>query len=154
VGPRAPAHPRAPNPPHHPQPESGLTKESIEKILDGTELTGHGLETAILEIEQEFGINAYFTIAVMKLESGNGKSRLAKVKNNLFGLNATGGSNEQAYAFETKADSVKRFGQLIAKHYVGKGLDTVGKVAKKYCPANPKWARLVENIMFSDHLKL
>src|SRR5690606_7547995 len=134
--------------------ESGLTAEAIAKLLEGTALEDHGLEEAILEIEEEHGINAYFTIAVMKLESGNGKSRLARDKNNLFGLNATGGSNSKAYSFETKSDSVHKFGSLIAKSYIGKGYTTIEKIAKKYCPPNPKWASLVKNIMNRDYKKL
>ncbi len=136
------------------QSDSGLTETHIEEILQGTALEDPSLASAILEIEDEYGINAYFTIAVMKLESGIGKSKLAKTKNNLFGLNATGGSNSEAFAFDTKADSVRKFGQLIADYYVDKGYTTIEKVAKKYCPANSKWSGLVKKIMYSDHGKL
>lgn len=133
---------------------SGMTEEDVAKLLEGTALEGHGLEEAILGIEEEYGINALFTIAVMKLESGNGKSKLAREKNNLFGLNATGGGNAKAYRFETKSDSVYKFGSIIAKSYLAKGYSTLEKVGKKYCPANPKWASLVESIMKRDHRKL
>jgi flagellum-specific peptidoglycan hydrolase FlgJ len=154
---KKPQHPEAAKPAgvsHEVISDSGLTKEDISEILEGTQLVGHGLEDAVLEVEEKYGINAYFTIAVMKLESGNGKSRLARVKNNLFGLNATGGNNEQAYSFETKADSVYRFGQLIYDKYVKKGLTTIEKVGRKYCPANEKWADLIVRIMKSDQLKV
>ncbi|WP_276352328.1 glucosaminidase domain-containing protein [Cohnella caldifontis] len=134
--------------------DSGLDEDGIKEILKGTALEGHGLESAILEIEEDFGINAFFTIAVMKLESGNGTSRLAKSKNNLFGLNATGGSNRNAYEFDSKADSVRKFGQIIARNYIGKGYTTVEKVARKYCPANSKWSKLVKSIMNSDVKKV
>jgi len=134
--------------------DSGLTEADIALLLEGTALEGHGLEEAILGIEEEYGINALFTIAVMKLESGNGKSKLAREKNNLFGLNATGGSNSKAYRFETKSDSVYKFGKIIAKSYLDKGYSTIEKVGKKYCPANPEWATLVENIMKRDLRKL
>jgi hypothetical protein len=134
--------------------ESGLTEANIAEIFEGTALEGHDLEQAILDVEETYGINAYFTIAVMKLESGNGKSKLAKEKNNLFGLNAVGNSTKKAYAFESKADSVYKFGELISKKYVGKGYTTIEKVARKYCPANPKWASLVKRIMNGDYKKL
>lgn len=133
---------------------SNLTEDDIAELFDGTELEGHDIEEAVLEVEEEYGINALFTVAVMKLESGNGKSKLAKNKNNLFGLNATGGGNHKAFSFETKGDSVRKFGQLLAKNYVGKGYTTIDKIAKKYCPANPKWASLVLNIMKRDYNKL
>lgn len=137
------------------QSDSGLTEAHIAKILEGTALAGHQLEEAILEIEEEYGINAYFTIAVMKLESGNGKSWIARKKNNLFGLNAIDGDKyNKAFSFKTKGDSVRKFGQLLSKNYVGKGLKTIEKVAKKYCPANSKWSSLVKNIMKRDYRKL
>ncbi|QJD83141.1 glucosaminidase domain-containing protein [Cohnella herbarum] len=135
--------------------ESGLTEEDISVIFNGTALEGHGLEQTILEVEEEYGINALFTIAVMKLESGNGSSRLAKNKNNLFGLNASGkDAHKRAFSFETKGDSVRKFGQLLSKNYVGKGYTTIEKIATKYCPANSKWSGLVKNIMTKDYKKL
>jgi hypothetical protein len=135
--------------------DSGLTEEHIAKLFEKTALADHGLEKAVLDIEQEYGINAYFTIAVMKLESGNGKSTLAKKKNNLFGLNAIDSDKyNRAFSFKTKGDSVRKFGQLLAKNYVDKGFTTIDKIARKYCPANPKWASLVMNIMKKDYKKL
>ncbi|HTG70497.1 MAG TPA: glucosaminidase domain-containing protein [Candidatus Udaeobacter sp.] len=135
--------------------DSGLTEAHIAKIFEGTALSGHNLEQAILEIEEEYGINAYFTIAVMKLESGNGKSYLAKKKNNLFGLNAIDGNKyNKAFSFKTKGDSVRKFGQLLSRNYVNKGLTTIEKVARKYCPANSRWSSLVKNIMKRDYKKL
>lgn len=135
--------------------DSGLMEEHISEILEGTELADHGLEEAILDIEEEYGINAYFTIAVMKLESGNGESRIAKRKNNLFGLNAIAGDAfNKALSFETKADSVRMFGQLIAEKYVDKGYTTVERIARKYCPANSKWPSHVKNIMARDYRSL
>jgi len=136
------------------QSDSGLSEAHIAALFKGTALAGHELEEAVLEIEEQYGINAYFTIAVMKLESGNGKSRLAKTKNNLFGLNATGGSNKNAFNFKSKGASVEKFGQLLSKNYVKKGYTTIEKVATKYCPVNPKWPILVKGIMKSDYKKL
>lgn len=133
---------------------SGLTEQHIAEIFEGTALEGQGLEEAVLEVEEEYGINAYFTIAVMKLESGNGNSRLAKKKNNLFGLNAIDGDAfNRAYSFKTKGDSVRKFGELISKNYVGKGYATIEKVADKYA-SNPRWPVLVKSIMNSDFKKI
>jgi flagellum-specific peptidoglycan hydrolase FlgJ len=131
------------------QTASGLTAEHIAQIFKGTGLAGHGLEKAVVQLESDYGINAYFTIAVMKLESGDGKSRMAKNKNNLFGLNGKGGY----LRFASKPESVRKFGQLISKNYIGKGYTTVEKVARKYCPVNPKWPALVKTIMNRDYKK-
>ncbi|NHN30821.1 glucosaminidase domain-containing protein [Paenibacillus agricola] len=134
---------------------SSLTEEHIAQIFEGTALSGYELEKAILEVEQEYGINAYFTIAVMKLESGHGKSLIARNKNNMFGLNAIDNdAYNKAFSFETKGDSVQKFGQLISEHYVDKGYTSIEKVARKYCQANPQWPILVKQIMESDYKKL
>ncbi|TVY01928.1 glucosaminidase domain-containing protein [Cohnella terricola] len=134
---------------------SGLSEENIAVIFEGTALAGHGLEKTVLEVEEDYGINALFTIAVMKLESGNGSSTLAKKKNNLFGLNASGANpHDKAYSFETKGDSVRKFGQLLSNNYVDKGYTTIEKIAGKYCPANSQWPKLVKNIMKKDFRKL
>lgn len=135
--------------------ESGLSEDDIGEILEDTELADQGLEKAILDIESEYGVNAYFTIAVMKLESGNGESKLAKRKNNLFGLNAIAGDAfNKALSFETKADCIRMFGQLIAEKYVDQGYTTVEKIARKYCPANSKWSSHVKTIMTRDYRSL
>lgn len=135
--------------------DSGLFEVQIEEIFKGTSLAGYGLEKAILEVEEEYGINAFFTIAVMKLESAIGKSKIAMDKNNLFGLNAIDGDEyNQALSFNSKADSVRKFGQLISINYINKGYTTLEKVASKYCEANPKWPGLVKSIMEGDYRKL
>jgi len=135
--------------------DSRLTEEHITQIFEGTSLADHDLEKTILDIEELYGINAYFTIAVMKLESGHGKSKIARDKNNLFGLNAIDGdAYNKAFSFETKGDSVEKFGQLISDNYIDKGFTSIEKVASKYCSANPKWSSLVMNIMKRDYKKL
>ena len=132
--------------------DSGLTLADIDTLLAGTELEDEGLKQAILDVEEKYGINAYFTIAVMKLESGNGSSKIARKKNNLFGLNAIAGdAYNQALSFKSKADCVMKFGQLMADKYVDKGYTTVDKVAKKYCPANSRWPSHVKDIMAKDY---
>lgn len=134
---------------------SGLTEEHIAKIIKNTPLEGEGLEKAILEIEEMYGINSYFTIAVMKLESGHGKSRIARTKNNLFGLNAVDSDPyNKALSFKTKEESVKKFGHIISEFYISKGLTSVEKVADKYCGVNSNWPVLVKSIMNSDYKKL
>ncbi|WP_309118169.1 glucosaminidase domain-containing protein [Paenibacillus sp.] len=135
--------------------DSGLTEAHIAELFEGTPLEGQGLEKAVLAVEEEYGINSYFIIAVMKLESGHGKSKIAKNKNNLFGLNASGKNPyKNALSFETKGESVEKFGQIIADFYVDKGLTSVEKVARKYCPSNSKWPSLVKNIMNRDYKKV
>ncbi|WP_165452270.1 glucosaminidase domain-containing protein [Paenibacillus thalictri] len=135
--------------------DSGLTEEQISKIIQNTALEGEGLEQAILEIEKTYGINSYFTIAVMKLESGHGKSQLARNKNNLFGLNAIDNdSYNSALSFTTKGESVKEFGHIISEFYIEQGFTSIEKIARKYCGANSNWPSLVMSIMNGDYKKV
>ena len=88
--------------------KSNLTAEQIELILNGNELSGIG--QAIVDIENLYGINCFVTLAVARLESGNGTSKIARGKKNLFGLCAYDSNPYyHALSFTTKEDSVYKF---------------------------------------------
>ncbi|MDG0812585.1 hypothetical protein [Cohnella rhizosphaerae] len=72
-----------------------MTEAHIAKLFKGTALAGHGIEDVVLEIEEDYGINALFTIAVMKLESGNGKSKLSRTKKQFIRLERDERRSEQ-----------------------------------------------------------
>ncbi|MMZ42254.1 Bifunctional autolysin precursor [compost metagenome] len=133
---------------------SNLSVDEIYQIIKNTNLGGRSTAQAIYDVERENGVNAFFTIAVAKLESGNGNSRLAKGKNNLFGLNATGDVYANANRYPTKAASVRSFGHIIERNYIDKGLTTVASVNRKYCPPNPGWKTLVASIVKGDIRKI
>lgn len=131
---------------------SNVSVQQLQKLLDGTEL--EGIEHALKEVEDKFGINALFTLAVAKLESGHGTSALARNKNNLFGLNAVdGNAYGKGFSYPSKAASVLDFGQRIKKYYVNKGLDDLHSINRKYS-SSPTWASKVSAIMYSDMRKL
>ena len=131
---------------------SNVSVQQLQKLLDGTDL--EGIEYALKEVEDKFGINALFTLAVAKLESGHGTSSLARNKNNLFGMNAVDGdSYGKGFAYPSKAHSVLDFGQRIKKYYVNKGLDDLHSINRKYS-SSPTWASKVSAIMQSDMRKL
>lgn len=132
---------------------SNLSVSDVEKMLPKA-MGGRSVAKAIVEVEEKYGINALFTIAVAKLESGNGKSRLAKNKNNLFGLNATGSVYNNANGYSSKAASVHDFGRIISKYYIKQGRVTLKSINAKYCPPNPKWKNLVSDIIKGDLKKI
>lgn len=82
---------------------SGLIATQIDGLLEGTEL--YGIGEAVYEIEQEYSIDAYFTISVASLESGFGSSELAHSKNNIFGM--------RNCSFDSYSASVRYFGKLM-----------------------------------------
>lgn len=127
--------------------KSGATIEELDAYLEDFNLGGLG--EAVLEVEEEYGINAFFTVGVMRLESGNGTSKLSINKNNLFGLAAYDGSAyHSGLSFETKSDCVKYFGKLIKNHYIDEGRTTANSINTKYC-SSKTWARKISSI--SNH---
>lgn len=109
---------------------SGLSASEIDRKLAGTNLSGIGW--AIEDVENTYGINAYFTMAVASHESGNGNSNLAVNNNNLFGFKA--GDGWASYG--SKGDSVYAFGKNISKNYIGQGLSSISSINGKYCPGD------------------
>lgn len=109
---------------------SGLSVDQInQKLSSYPGLAGLGY--AIKDIENNYGVNAYFTMAVASHESGYGTSNLAINNNNLFGFK--NGNKGWAY-FNSKGEAIYRFGATISKGYFGIGLITPASINPKYCP--------------------
>jgi len=129
-----------------------LSINDFKKLLDGSKL--EGLEYAILKAENKYGINGLFILAVAKLESGNGTSKIAKYKNNLFGLNAVDSDPyNKAFYFNSKSESVYTFANIINKYYVSNGLTTIRQINTRYS-SSKKWTGKVYSIMNVEYKKL
>lgn len=120
---------------------SGLTADDFDVILDGTAFEGTG--DAWVKLEQEYGVNAVFGMAVAWQESGFGTSDIAKNRNNAFGLLGSDGW----MTFDTLSDSIYSFGRTISKNefYINKSID---EIAVHYCTSGPvEWANAVKSLM-------
>ena len=103
---------------------SGLSAKAFDYILEGTNLDGMGY--AFEELEQEYGVNGLFAMAVAQTETGFGRSEYARNKNNFFGM--------LGCSYETKYDGIMAFGKLMNKPiYYQNSIDRIGKT---YCPPN------------------
>lgn len=108
------------------------------------------LEDAFLAAESTYGVDASFLAAVAALESGWGKSELAREKNNLFGWRGADGYME----FDSPEDCIDHVAEYLAEEYLDpdglyyNGL-SVEDVAKNYCGGNADWVKMVEEIMQS-----
>lgn len=108
------------------------------------------LEDAFLAAESTYGVDARFLAAVAALESGWGKSELARKKNNLFGWRGADGY----MAFDSPEDCIDHVAGYLAAEYLSpeglyyNGL-TVEDVAISYCGGNADWVKMVEEIMQS-----
>lgn len=106
------------------------------------------LEDAFLAAEAEYGVDARFLAAVAALESGWGKSELAREKNNLFGWRGADGY----MAFDSPEECIDHVAGYLAEEYLSpeglyyNGL-TVEDVAEHYCGGNADWVEMVKEIM-------
>ena len=115
-------------------------KEQLKKIINNSSLTTgarkkvlSSLVDSFMYIQSEYKVNAIFALGVCIQESAGGTSKLAKNKNNLFGMK----SGKKYAKYSSKSESVKAFGRLISgKTYFGKGRTSVSAIGKVYCDSN------------------
>lgn len=107
---------------------SGLSASQFNSALEGTGIEGLG--QAFVDMENNWGVDGLFCMAVAFHESANGYSRLAVNNNNLFGMKARNGWKK----FDSKYDAIVYFGEYMNKNlYKGKSVYEIGNI---YCPPN------------------
>lgn len=119
---------------------SGLTGEQIDGLLVGTDL--YGIGGPVKDIEDIYGVNAYFTISVASLESSYGSSNMAKRQNNIFGM--------LGHSFNSYGECVYFFGRLMDKYKNERGLDmSPYGINPTYCTDGSDWDGEVTSLMNS-----
>ncbi len=123
---------------------SGLSAAEFEDLMPDA-LKGYGGQ--IYDMETKYGINGIFLLAVIRLESGNGESRLAQSENNVAGNRTSGGY----LSFEVMSDGIEYAAKNLGENYLNKDgkfyVDgTLSGVESKYCPGGG-WASQVQGIM-------
>lgn len=124
--------------------KTNLTAAEISTITKGTGL--EGIENAVIDIEETYGINALFTISLAINESGWGESYLARTRNNLFGICAFDNDLDAASHFASKDECVRYWGKLISEEYFANGRYDLESINAIYA-SSPTWAYTVRNIM-------
>ncbi len=133
---------------------------AVKKIKAENGLEGLGV--CFQRMEEKYSINSIILLSIAILESGYGLSKLAKEKNNLFGLDANDsykGTENYGGKYKSKEECIEAAAFRIAKQYLeidvtcpwryimGKvDLDSLGD---RWC-SNLEWAnkvnRIAENI--------
>ena len=131
--------------------KSNLTTHEIGEITKGTNL--EGIESAVVEIEEKYNINALFTLALAAHESGYGSSYLARNRNNIFGICAYDSNVDAASGFASKSDCVRYWGKLINESYFRKGRTTLESINSIYA-SDTTWASQVRDVMSSMMQKI
>lgn len=106
---------------------SEITPEQLENALEG-KLKGMG--EAFVRAGKTFNIDPALLAAIAKHETGNGKSRAAKEKNNIAGMMGVNGLK----AYASVEDSINDMARNLSKNYLGKGLSSIVKIGAKYAP--------------------
>ncbi len=132
--------------------KSNLTKSELNKIVSNTNLKGLG--EACLIAEHLYNVNALFIISLAQHESGNGKSKIARDKNNLFGIGAYDRDPyKYAKTFETKEDCILYFAKMIKRNYFDKrNRRTAQKIGEIYA-SDPAWATKLAKTMEKNYKK-
>ena len=94
-----------------------------DKAFSGTsKLYGQG--TYFYNSQQKYGVNAVLSLALSKNETGNGRSELAILKNNGFGLDAVDSNPyEEADFFPTFASSIYEYASRYITYGIGYATD-------------------------------
>lgn len=116
----------------------GMTAEELDEHLKG-DLIGYA--ASFLQAEEDYGINACFLASVAGLESGWGRSKVAKNKNNLFGWTKNSGGYKEFDSYENCIDWCS---WKIKKNYIDKGRTTIASIGEKYC--DEEWSEIVTKI--------
>lgn len=117
--------------------KTGLSVDQFNKLLEPYALAGNG--QALYDMEQTYGINGIFCLAVARVESSVGGYGPSRNKHNYWGIvGKTWGSDYAAF---------QGFGNYILNsgYYNGKSIDAIAKI---YCPPTAsEWASNVKSCM-------
>ena len=125
----------------------GLTVEELADATGGNlaQYADWFLQGERMTDDGETCVNALFLASIAKLESGDGKSRLAVNRNNLFGWRGKDGWK----SFGTPETCILFVADRIKRNYVDKGYTTIDLIGSRYCPGDDgEWGRLVSGIYF------
>lgn len=126
---------------------SGFTAKTLERAFEQMAPGMVGTGEAFLAAEEEYGINALVLAGICHLESGGGMSGYAQRRNNLAGLGAYTSNPDNAFHFDSRADSIFFLAELLATHYApggrffGGSFDLAGIGVRYAC--DPGWASKV-----------
>ena len=108
--------------------KSEVTEEQLDGYLYAQEQKHQrmvplcGLGWIVVACAKQFKINSIFILALMIHESGWGRSRLARVKNNLCGWGAVDWNPfKMAWKFHSKEACVITVCRFLDKHYLTRG---------------------------------
>jgi|GEM_PF-292754 mannosyl-glycoprotein endo-beta-N-acetylglucosaminidase len=128
---------------------TSYSASDLNEKLAGSPLAGLGED--FKRAEDLYGVNAVVLMAIAKLESNYGRSKIAQDKNNLFGFQAYDNSPySSAKSYETKADSIYDVAKHLSNNYLKEGASyfkgySLDDIGISYSTSS-NWAREVKKI--------
>lgn len=96
---------------------STVSENFINNRLKGTDLEGLG--KAFKDAEEKYGVNALFLVSLAMHESNVGKSKIAQMKNNIFGFQAYDRAPfDYSRRFSSKEECIDYVAEYVAKNYL------------------------------------
>ncbi len=95
---------------------SYATDEDIDKMLEGTALSGMG--KTFVEAEEKYNVNALYLVGLACEESDYGRSAFAVKRNNLYGWNAVDSNPDNATFFNSKEEATLYVASKLDKNYL------------------------------------
>lgn len=131
--------------------KSDINAEDLDEYLSRFPYLS-GISETLIEVQDEYNINALLLLAIIRLESGNGKSNIARSKNNLGGLVGVYKAKAVYKQFDSKTDCVIYMADLLSNHYLtdgGKYFNgyTLPDIAKRYS-SSKAWTDLVYQLIY------
>jgi hypothetical protein len=130
-----------------------LNIAAAEKMFAGGVLSGKIQQ--VVQIANKYGVPPGFLTSVLALETGWGKSKAAKLYNNVSGSMDPKTGSMTFLKFKDVLESVEFTAKNLKKNYIDKGLTSVERIAAKYSPpgaandphgTNGGWPSLVKSI--------
>lgn len=136
---------------------SNISYESLYKMLEGTKF--QNMTQFFINCEKQYGINAFYIIAIPALESGWGTSnRSTNGTNNITGYNVIS-DDSVGTTFNSWEDCIIHTILLLKNHYLNqeglyaKETSSIYDIGTSYC-ASSDWADKLNNIIYNMTLKL
>lgn len=81
----------------------------------------------------KYGIDPTLLAAISMWETGNGKSDMARDKNNVGGMYDS--KNKTFYTYGSLDEGIEAMARNLAKNYINQGLTEIPQIGKKYAPS-------------------
>lgn len=140
---------------------SNYTAEELDKVyslmnIKGSRLAGKG--AIFKEAEERYQINALYLIAHSALESSWGRSKIAKDKNNFFGIAAYDTTPyDSAKSFDNVDKGILGAAKWIRENYIDNGRTYLGNKASGMnvlYASDPYWGEKIASIMMRINSQL